>query len=379
MQTSRSSARSCGIAGSHSASPPYIGEAGTNKTVRAVFFGKNLVTLDGVSVPTACPDCYPAPVTHWVERLSVAFDWCNQTLFAPLSWVSRRVSARANPAGSSQWILRLMQFLAFLKLARFVPARVPVKSMRTQCLLEAAQARGILVEEFRLFGLSRDIFVARRGSAVSIFQGLPRPAGPDSAALAWMDNKALMRRHFAAAGIPVARGGVCFTTRCARRTFASIEKPAVVKPHLGSYSRHTTVHVSSDGELARAFAKAKVLSPLVIVEEELPGTVFRITLVNRRVAGIIAREQPHVVGDGAHTIREFVAIENENPIRQRGIFYPIPLDAHATDELVRQLKIGGRLIVPVGNSIWKIDRVSQTETRHEEYAGFSFVSLVTHK
>ncbi len=44
-------------------------------------------------------------------------------------------------------------------------------------------------------------------------------------------------------------------------------------------------------------------------------------------------------------------------------------------ELLEQLKIGGRLVIPIQSSVWKIDKVSETETKQKEYPGFAFVPL----
>jgi protein-L-isoaspartate(D-aspartate) O-methyltransferase len=52
-------------------------------------------------------------------------------------------------------------------------------------------------------------------------------------------------------------------------------------------------------------------------------------------------------------------------------------------ELVDQLKIGGRMVIPIRNSVWKVDRISETETgkdpstslRVKEFPGFVFVPL----
>jgi len=41
-----------------------------------------------------------------------------------------------------------------------------------------------------------------------------------------------------------------------------------------------------------------------------------------------------------------------------------------------QLKVGGRLVAPVKNSIVVLDKVSETEFKEKEYYGFSFVPLV---
>ena len=44
-------------------------------------------------------------------------------------------------------------------------------------------------------------------------------------------------------------------------------------------------------------------------------------------------------------------------------------------ELVEQLKVGGRLVIPIGYSIWKIDKISKDEILKEEFPGFAFVPL----
>jgi len=44
-------------------------------------------------------------------------------------------------------------------------------------------------------------------------------------------------------------------------------------------------------------------------------------------------------------------------------------------ELIEQLKVGGRLVVPAGNSVWKVDKVSEVDVEKEEFPGFVFVPL----
>jgi protein-L-isoaspartate(D-aspartate) O-methyltransferase len=43
----------------------------------------------------------------------------------------------------------------------------------------------------------------------------------------------------------------------------------------------------------------------------------------------------------------------------------------------RQLKIGGRIVAPVGNSVIVIDKVGRNKYNQREYFGFSFVPLIT--
>jgi len=44
-------------------------------------------------------------------------------------------------------------------------------------------------------------------------------------------------------------------------------------------------------------------------------------------------------------------------------------------DLVDQLKVGGRLVIPIGNSIFKFDRLSKNKIAEREFPGFVFVPL----
>jgi len=46
------------------------------------------------------------------------------------------------------------------------------------------------------------------------------------------------------------------------------------------------------------------------------------------------------------------------------------------EELVGQLKIGGIMVIPIKESIWKVKKVSAEETRIEKHEGFVFVPLI---
>lgn len=52
----------------------------------------------------------------------------------------------------------------------------------------------------------------------------------------------------------------------------------------------------------------------------------------------------------------------------------------ATEEIPQalkdQLKIGGKMVIPVNNDIWYLEKKSEDEFYKEEYPGFSFVPLV---
>ncbi len=49
---------------------------------------------------------------------------------------------------------------------------------------------------------------------------------------------------------------------------------------------------------------------------------------------------------------------------------------HIPPELLDQLEIGGIMVIPVQESIWKIKRTSETGLKEEEFFGFNFVPLI---
>ncbi len=205
---------------------------------------------------------------------------------------------------------------------------------RTRCLREEAERRGIDFQEFRVFEKDSNHFVARWNGETILFDAVPRPK--DTPIQDWMDDKDLMREAFAASGIPIAKGGVCVRWKTALKIFARLEPPVIIKPHTGSRSRHTTVHISTPEELFVAFKKAKRLSPWVIVEEELVGALYRGTVIGGKTIGVLRRDAPRVIGNGVDTIRTLLERENALPIRHQGVFEPIPIEPDTETELARQ-------------------------------------------
>lgn len=49
------------------------------------------------------------------------------------------------------------------------------------------------------------------------------------------------------------------------------------------------------------------------------------------------------------------------------------------EEWKKQLKIGGRIVAPVGNSVVVVDKTGKNEYLKKEYFGFSFVPLITNE
>lgn len=282
-----------------------------------------------------CPDCEPAQVNHRVLFYSACLGLVLKPLFRPLNSLFRLTFSPFSASAFDTAGPALLRLLAALRIGSLQTDVAQDDSDRTRCLWEEAERRGIRMVEYRL-GPVKDLFIAASHGKTRCFDGLPRPRGRESASLYWMDNKAEMRKRFLAAGIPIARGGARLTLKCALALFHTLPKPVIVKPYTGSRSRHTTIHLTTETEFKAAWKKAKQLSPLVLIEEELRGFVFRGTLIGDKLIAVMRREPPHVVGDGAHTIHELITQENKRPERHGHTFHPITTGPDAGKELKRQ-------------------------------------------
>ena len=278
-----------------------------------------------------CKDCEPAQESHLVAYLSVVFGWIDEPFFK----LMERLFKNTAEIISDKITLPFFNLMVFLKLGYFSEKPDKKDTWRTKCFWDEAKRRGIKMREFHL-GPIRDGFVAKYKNQTIVFDGLPRPGFKESPALKWMDNKGIMKIKFLKEGLPVAPGGVAFTTSGALKIFNNITKPVITKPNLGSRSRHTMIHINTRQDLVLGFKKAKKLSPLVVVEEELRGYLFRGTLIGGKLVGVVKRDQPEVEGDGIQTVRQLIEEENKRPERAGPVFHKIVVDKETEIELKRE-------------------------------------------
>lgn len=75
---------------------------------------------------------------------------------------------------------------------------------------------------------------------------------------------------------------------------------------------------------------------------------------------------------------EIILAEKELGLGKEAPFDKILVSAAAAElprELAAQLKIGGRLVLPIKNSVWQIDKISENKFKKREFFGFVFVPL----
>jgi D-alanine-D-alanine ligase-like ATP-grasp enzyme len=283
-----------------------------------------------------CEECGMEAVHHGRERFFLTADLLFKRLVRPLDRLLQRnlmplADALLDRVGPS-----IARVLFYTGLATKISEPDSHFSEGAQALWKEAAKRGIEMYEMRPLGLPRRQFIARRGKESFSFEGLPRLARARKSLL-WIDDKLEVKRRFREAGFPVPEGRSAGSEREALKIFNELRKPVIVKPREGSGGRHTTVHIESESELLSAYRSARLIAPSAIIEEQFFGPVFRATIVAGKLAAVLRRDPPEVVGDGRSTVRQLVEKENKNPLRRGPVFAEIKIDSAASKrELARQ-------------------------------------------
>ena len=155
-------------------------------------------------------------------------------------------------------------------------------------------------------------------------------------------NKDLTNRLLREAGLPIPQGTVVRTADEAVRAAAAIGYPVVVKPLSSLHAHGVTIDVRDETEVREAFlvaAKGKRRRAQVVVEKFIPGTNYRILVINNQVVAVLERLPAHVIGDGTHTVAQLIKLTNADPRRGVGtdaILRRITVDQHTSKVLAKQ-------------------------------------------
>ena len=204
----------------------------------------------------------------------------------------------------------------------------------TAALATAARRRGIPVRRAGALSLLRLGYGVHRRLVWAALTERTSAVGVDIAA-----DKVLAKQLLTTAGIPVPEGMVVRSAAEAAEAVAAAGRPAVIKPRTGNHGSNVTVGVSSAAQAAEAYQRASVTSPEVVVEAYVPGTDFRVLVVDGRMIAAARLRPASVTGDGRHDIEALVRQANADPRRGEGHALPltrIALDDHALTHLAGQ-------------------------------------------
>jgi cyanophycin synthetase len=128
-------------------------------------------------------------------------------------------------------------------------------------------------------------------------------------------NKYLTKQILADYKIPVPYGDVAYTEEIAVKIAEEIGYPVVVKPYNGNQGKGVNLNIQSEKQVREAFGESIKFGKAVVVENYIKGKDYRVLVVGSKVSAVSERMPPCVKGDGIHTVKELVDIENSNPLR----------------------------------------------------------------
>ncbi len=148
-------------------------------------------------------------------------------------------------------------------------------------------------------------------------------------------SKHLTKQILVQSNIPVPAGDIAYTGQSAVAIAEEIGYPVVLKPYNANQGKGVTLNIKNAAEAKAAYKEAVRYGPAVVVERYVKGRDYRILVVGGKVSAASERTPPVVIGDGIHSIKELVRLENLNPLR--GDDHEKPLTKIKLDNLARQV------------------------------------------
>lgn len=196
--------------------------------------------------------------------------------------------------------------------------------MSTQLLIHDAIQKGIkvkVIDEYDQF-----VKLTYKGHVEYVKNGNMTAKDTYISALI-MANKTVTKKILAENGFHIPAGGEYQTAEKAQQAFWRYEnRPIVVKPKSTNYGVGISIfkHGPTKEDFNQAIKIAFKEDHSILVEEYIPGTEYRLFVVNGKVPAVLLRTPANVTGDGTSTIKELVNQKNQDPLR--GTNHRAPLE-----------------------------------------------------
>ena len=168
-----------------------------------------------------------------------------------------------------------------------------------------------------------------------------------------MANKTVTKKILAEADFPVPAGAEFSSLEEGLAYYPLIrDRQIVVKPKSTNFG--LGISIFQEPASLESYRKALEIAfsedAAVLVEEFIAGTEYRFFVLDGQCEAVLLRVAANVVGDGQHTVRELVAIKNDNPLRGRDHRSPLEIIELGDIELLMldQQGYGPDDILPAG-------------------------------
>jgi len=184
----------------------------------------------------------------------------------------------------------------------------------TQSILRAAFKKKVSVYKF--FNGDR-VFILKKGGKSVWLRG-PRLSVSNPVALWIIKDKLLTKEVLERINIPHPKGFSSRTIDEALEISKKIGFPLVMKPRKYEGGMGVFLHVDSEEKIKKFFRSCACYDRQVLLEEEVFGTYYRITMVGNKIAGILETQGIKLLGNGGNTTKELINQYNATvPIKYR--------------------------------------------------------------
>ncbi|PHV70045.1 bifunctional glutamate--cysteine ligase/glutathione synthetase [Sporanaerobium hydrogeniformans] len=202
--------------------------------------------------------------------------------------------------------------------------------LSTQILMKEAIKRGIKVE---VLDRADNFITLSKKNHIEYVKQATKTSKDSYMTMLMMENKVVTKKVLERQNICVPKGvEVTSKVQISLATKEFVNKPAVVKPKSTNFGTGISIFPegASEGDLIDALHIGFEHDNTVLIEEFAKGKEYRFLVIDDQVVGILHRVPANVKGDGIHSIRELVALKNQDSLRGKG--YKTPLEKIQLDE-----------------------------------------------
>jgi cyanophycin synthetase len=172
----------------------------------------------------------------------------------------------------------------------------------TRSILRAAIKNGVSI--YRFFENER-VFILRKGDRTIWLRG-PRLSISNPVSLWIIKDKFLTKKALEEVGIPYPKGFPAKTISEAMDISKKLGFPLVMKPRRYEGGKGVFLNIDSEEKIKRFFRSCIHYDKQVLLEEEIIGKYYRITMVDNKIAGILETQGISLRGNGKNTVKELI-------------------------------------------------------------------------
>lgn len=263
-----------------------------------------------------CEYCYPEKRCHVRRKFFSLFDYF---ILKPLIYaLSKTFLLSEQDFLRFDNLLNRMSITIFQKLKLFTKTNIIDRSQFNNSVLalwDEAQRRGLELYNFKESQLHTLYFMLVFNNKKYYFTQTPISLlyqkntcfDEDTK----YDNKWILKKKLLNQKIPCPVGKVFISSKSAYQYGIELGFPLAVKPISESLSIHAFCTIQTPNELKEAIKIVKQVDFRVLVEQHIPGNVYRSLIIDDSLIACVMRQPGSVIGDGISTFEELIDKKNK--------------------------------------------------------------------